>query len=97
MAKRDYYEVLGVNKNATDEEIKNTKLYILNLLRAVYDNINSVSSWYLTGILKKEIISPEEMAERINAVTREEIAEAAASMKLDTVYVLAPEAKGEEE
>ncbi|MGN0578149.1 MAG: EF-P 5-aminopentanol modification-associated protein YfmF [Ruminiclostridium sp.] len=81
----------------TDEEIKNTKLYILNLLRAVYDNINSVSSWYLTGILKKEIISPEEMAERINAVTREEIAEAAASMKLDTVYVLAPEAKGEEE
>ena len=81
----------------TDEEITNTKLYILNLLRAVYDNINSVSSWYLTGILKKEIISPEEMAERINAVTREEIAAAAASMKLDTVYVLAPEAKGEEE
>ena len=47
--------------------------------------------------LKKETISPEEMAERINAVTREEIAAAAASMKLDTVYVLAPEAKGEEE
>lgn len=81
----------------TDDEIKNTKLYILNLLRAVYDNINSVSSWYLTGILKNDIISPEEMAERITAVTREEIAEAAASMKLDTVYVLAPERKGEEE
>ena len=32
MAKRDYYDVLGVNKNATPEQIKSNYEDIINLL-----------------------------------------------------------------
>ena len=42
----------------------------------------------MNRIFEGEIKSIEEMAERVNAVTKEEIIEAAKLLTLDTVYVL---------
>jgi predicted Zn-dependent peptidase len=36
-------------------------------------------------------MTPEEAAEKVSAVTRDEVAECAAKVTVDTIYLLAPE------
>lgn len=84
----------------TDEELEATKLYMINSVRSVNDSPNQIINWYFSGYISGGMISPEEYISRINAVTREEVTEAAKSFELDTVYVMeaAPgdEADGED-
>lgn len=86
-----------VKGNFTDEDIEKTKLSLLNSFSSVNDGVSTTLNWYFARIMDKDVITPEEMAERVNAVTREEIIEAAASMKTDTVFILTSEDKEEEE
>ena len=75
----------------TDEEVNKVKLYLTNSIRSSCDSVGGISSRCFMDIIFPDIAnSIEEMIERVNAVTREEITEAAASMKLDTVYTLTP-------
>ncbi len=75
--------------NFTDDEIRKVKLYIINLMRSGLDTVNGVASKCLSGILYPEnAITIEEMIKQVEAVTREEIIEAALSLKLDTVFIL---------
>ncbi len=86
-----------VKGNFSDEDIEKTKLSLLNSFSSVNDGVSTTLNWYFSRIMDNDIITPEEMAERVNAVTREEIIEAAASMKTDTVFILTSEDKEEEE
>lgn len=74
--------------NFTDEEIQNSALSIVNNYRAVNDSPYSIATWYLRQAYNGTSFSPEQEIERIQAVTREDIIEAAKSLALDTVYVL---------
>ncbi len=72
----------------TDEDIVKSKLSLSNAFKASNDCMDSIASWIMTCITTDEFITPEERIERFEAVTREQITEAAKSMKLDTVYTL---------
>jgi len=73
----------------TEEDINKCKLYIVNGLRSSVDTINGVSSKCLTGILYPDNAIPiDEMVNRVNAVTKEEIIEAANTLTPDTVFIL---------
>lgn len=72
----------------TDDETENARRTILNNIKGINDNPQSIAHWYFQRIYDGDIYSPEEYAERIKKVTREEIVAAANSLKLDTVYVL---------
>lgn len=74
--------------NFTDEEMHNSVLSILNSLKGVGDTPSSYINWYFGCYANGEMTEPEEDAERISAVTRERIIEAAKSFELDTVYVM---------
>lgn len=74
--------------NFTDEDIQKTKLSLTNSLRSVNDRIGSISSWHLNCISNNWHKTPEEEIEYDNAVTREEIVEAANALELDTIFVL---------
>ena len=75
--------------NITDEEIKSTKLSIINSYTSVTDTSAGTLGWYLAQILLGgEILTPEQKAERINAVTKDMIVEAANNLSLDTIYLL---------
>ena len=78
----------------TDEEIANTKLVMCGNNRSTYDYVNALSSWYFTMFLRGEIYSYEQMMEKINSITKEEIINCAESYKLDTVYLLENSDKG---
>lgn len=74
--------------NFTDEEITSAKLSLCNNFRTASDYLGATESWYLTQIFMPDTQTPEQAAEEINQVTREEIIYAANQVTLDTVYRL---------
>ena len=72
----------------TDDEITATKLLMQTSLNAVGDSLGAIDDWYMTQIMMGRACSPEEESAMIEAVTREEIVEAAGQVTLDTVYFL---------
>lgn len=75
----------------TDEELTASKLSFCDSLRALYDSGKSIARWYADRAFDQDPLSPDEVRERIESVTREQIIEAAASIRIDTVYRLVPE------
>ncbi len=76
------------NGSFEDETLENTRLQIKNSLRAVADYPGTLEEWYLSRILSDEIASPEEEMRALDAVTREQVIEAARQVRLDAVYLL---------
>lgn len=74
--------------NFTDEEFENSRLSLLNSYRTVNDSPYSLVSWYLKCTYNDDILTPEQQIERIKSVTREQVTDAARSLKKDTSYVL---------
>ena len=72
----------------TDEEIENARKAIINSWKGVSDGARSIAEWYFNQSYSGKAYSPEEQIEKLMKVTREDIIEAAKSLKLDTVYVL---------
>ncbi|MCD8327561.1 MAG: insulinase family protein [Ruminococcus sp.] len=75
--------------NFTDDELYNTKLAMRGSMKTVYDSASELAAWYFTRHARgKTNQSPDEAQEEMFAVTRDQIIEAAKSIKLDTVYTL---------
>ena len=74
--------------NFTEEEIADAKRYLFNLYHTFSDSPEAMESWYLAKAPYAPLRTPEEEADMVNSVTREEIIQAAQRMALDTVYRL---------
>ena len=72
----------------TDEDLATSKRALSAALRAVTDSQAVTDRWYAERWFEFPRLSPADMAERIAAVTREEVLAAANSVKLDVVYRL---------
>lgn len=72
----------------TDDDMQNSRLAIINSLRSVNDGAVSISEWYFKQSYNGTAVSPEQEIDILCKVRREDIIEAAKSLKLDTVYVL---------
>ena len=77
----------------TDFEFESSKKSIINSLKSYSDHQGAIDGWYSLKCLEDEPVSPEEYAEMISEVTKEEVCAAAKQVKLHTVYMLMP--KGE--
>ena len=91
--KTAYDEILSqhqmmVEGNFTDEEIDFAKKQLVTAYESNLDSVNALEEYYTMQILLGTNITIEEMTEKINAVSREEIKKAAQGMKLDTVYYI---------
>jgi len=76
------------NGNITDFEIEATKRAMVNGFRTSNDTTAGIDNWYSSQFINDGFNSIEELAAKYNAVTKEEIVEAAKKLTLDTVYVL---------
>lgn len=74
--------------NFDEEEIKAAKLSMCNSFRTVGDYLGAMENWYVTQTFCEKIMTPEQAADAVNAVTKEQIVEAARRIKLDTEYRL---------
>ncbi|MGI5895687.1 MAG: EF-P 5-aminopentanol modification-associated protein YfmF [Oscillospiraceae bacterium] len=78
-----------VKKGAfSDEELEETKLMIVDSLKTVNDSASSMEMWYLSHLFLHSEISPEQEAERLCRITREEVIAAANRVTMDTIYIL---------
>ncbi len=76
------------NGNFTDEDVQKTKLSMRNSYKTISDRMGGISSWYLNHLMLGIDVTPDEEADNNDAVTREQIIEAAKSFRLDTVFIL---------
>lgn len=75
----------------SDDELKFSALSLQNSYRELGDTLSSISAWYLGQAVAGRIRTPQEAADEVMAVTREDIVAAARKIRLDTVYLLAAE------
>lgn len=72
----------------SDELLDNTRMSAYNSIKTLGDTPSSYVRWYFTDLVRGVSRSVEEALAAYKAVTREQIMEAASSLKLDTVYIL---------
>ncbi len=72
----------------TQEELTAAKQAVIHSLRGVHDSPGAIENYYATGALSGLGMTPEEYIARVGQVTAEQVAQAADSLELNTVYFL---------
>jgi len=72
----------------TEAELAAARNSLKNSYRELYDNADSIKSWYTSRMLVGRDDSPEDAAAAIETVTAEDIANMAKRVTLDTIYFL---------
>ena len=75
----------------SDDEFNSSILGLSDSLKTYNDSSEALEFWYSTRISDKEILSPEEFAERVKSVKKVDVIKAAKGIKLNTVFLLLPE------
>ena len=81
----------------SDAEWQAAQKSMENAYRQLSDSPSATEVYYLGRALAGVPVSPEEGSARIAALTREEVIQVAKQVRIDTVFVLHPTAKGEEQ
>ena len=61
---------------------------VANSFQTMADSVSGTEAWYISQMLDRQVLTPQQAAEKINAVTRQQVIDAAKKMTLDTVYIL---------
>ena len=72
----------------SDFEIESAKKSLINAYKELTDSPSGLVSWYLTRSFADRNDSPEEVAQKILSVTKEELIASASRLSVDTVYFL---------
>ncbi len=72
----------------SEKEISETKLVLLNSLDAVQDGLHGLEAWYLNETIRGTWTSPEEVKEKVKAVTEQQIKDVLKLLHLNIVYKL---------
>ena len=72
----------------TDEEIRQTKLIIINSLKANYDGLHGLEAWYLNEAIRGTAFTPEMVMERVENVTADDIRNVLSLLNLNVVYTI---------
>ncbi len=75
----------------TDEDFNSSIIALSDAFKGVGDSPVSVCTFYSSQVFDDEIVSGKEYAEKISAVTREQVTECAKRVTIDSVYLLAGE------
>ena len=78
------------NGELSDFELESSLKSMRDSLYAYNDSQNTIDIWYGMKAIQKTAYSPEEIAEKLNLVTRDDVLKAAKGIRLHTVYKLCP-------
>lgn len=74
----------------SDFEFESSVKSITDSLNTYNDSQNSIDLWYAIKVNNDKLYSPEDIAEKLGHITREDVINAAKGVKLNTVYKLLP-------
>ncbi len=74
--------------NITDEELLSAKQALISQLQATHDSPAAIEGYYATSVLSGLSLTPQAYMQAVEAVTREQVMEAARSLTRHTVYFL---------
>lgn len=80
----------------TDEDFNSSIIALSDAFKGVEDSPVAVCTFYGSQAFDETVVSGKEYADKISAVTREQVTECAKRVTVDSVYLLAGEAKGDE-
>lgn len=83
---------LEIMKNGefSDSEFESSVKSICDSLKTYYDSQNSLDLWYALKVNNQSLYSPEDIIQKIKAITKEDVIYAAKGVNLHTVYKLLP-------
>ncbi len=92
-ALKEIFNQIDVMKNGefTDEDFDSSIKALSDAFKGVEDSPVAVCTFYSSQVFDDEIVSGQEYAEKICAVTREQVTECAKRVSIDSVYLLAGE------
>lgn len=83
--------------NITPEELEGARQTVLSGYRSMLDSRGALESYWLTAAVTGEAKPPEELMERLKAVTAQDVAAVAQKLRLDTVYQLVGKEAGRDD
>lgn len=83
------------NGQITDEELEQTKKMLIHQIKETVDRSGGIVELYYQQEINQFDIGLDEIYERIQSVTRDEVINIAHQIKLDTIYLLTAEGGGE--
>lgn len=72
----------------TEVELNAAKQALISSLRGIHDSPGAIENYYATGVLSGFGLTPQTYGEKLLDVTKEQVAKAAQSLSLHTVYFL---------
>ncbi len=93
-AKEEILNQLDAVKNGdfTEFELESSIKSLCDTLAAYNDNLSTTDLWYALKVNNDTLYSPQDIIEKIQKITREDILNAAKGVNLHTVYTLLPKA-----
>ena len=79
---------LTANGEFSDSDFSSSIKSLTDSIRSNSDTPEEICAWYSSQILRSELKTPEQYAEEISKVEREEVIRAAKTIMLDTVFML---------
>ena len=91
-AEKEILNQLEIVKNGkfSDFEFESSIKSISDSLNSYNDSQSAINKWYIMKINNEQLYSPEDIAEKLKLITREDVIYAAKGIKLHTVYKLLP-------
>ena len=88
-----YDEIFVQMKDIEDGKISDTEmeaalLGTVNTINSLSDNPFIADDYYLGKIISGKIVEPDELADKVRAVTKQQVTDVAKNIKLDTVFFL---------
>lgn len=76
--------------NVLDDELSASKAALTDSAKSVNDSQYALDTWYSQRSLDGDIVSPQQFAEMVGNVTKQQIIEVSKHFNLDITYLLAP-------
>jgi predicted Zn-dependent peptidase len=81
----------------TDEDLESARRSVINQFRSVGDSQANLAAWYIGQSVLEKLITPEQAAADVIAVTRQQVMDAAKTVVPDSVYLLAAGEENEDD
>ncbi len=72
----------------SESDIRQAKKSLITSIKSIKDSNFSLADYYLSNILANDYRNIDEIIERLQNVSKDEIVEAAKKLSLDTIYFL---------